>query len=147
MRRNLLRVDAVFLGLAGVFGLVSDLLSYLSGAGPFGTTFYENSTVIGVVEAHSLAVLTAGTLWYFAQNREGTFGNWIGLLAHLVLGVCNIIWFDVFTRVQADAQGLIVTVLHFVFVTLNAVLIIKGGKGRAGSVASTLPVARDHPVL
>ncbi len=134
MRRTILRGDAVFLGLAGLFGLASDLLSYLSGAGPFGTTFYENPTVIGVVEAHSLAVLTAGTLWYFAQKHEGTFGSWIGLFAHLVLGVSNMIWFDVFTRVQAETQGLVVTIVHFVFVTLNAFLIVKSGKGRAGAI-------------
>lgn len=63
VRKTTLRVDAVFLMLAGVFGLVADILSYRSGAGPFGTTFFRNPTVIGVVEAHALAVLTAATLW------------------------------------------------------------------------------------
>ena len=52
MRRIVLRVDAVFLTVAGVFGLVSDLQSYVSGTGPFGQTFFQNPTVIGVVEAH-----------------------------------------------------------------------------------------------
>ena len=63
MRRVVLRDDGVFLAMAGVFGLVSDLQSYVAGTGPFGQTFFQNSTVIGVVEAHGLAVLTAGTLW------------------------------------------------------------------------------------
>lgn len=71
MRRIVLRVDAVFLAVAGVFGLVSDLLSYASGSGPFGHTFYQNPTVIGVVEAHGLAVLTAGTLWFLASHHTG----------------------------------------------------------------------------
>jgi len=31
---TILRVDAIFLGLAGLFGVVSDLLSYNSGSGP-----------------------------------------------------------------------------------------------------------------
>jgi hypothetical protein len=39
-----LRVDAAFLTVAGVFGLVSDLQSYVSGSGPFGQTFYQNLT-------------------------------------------------------------------------------------------------------
>ena len=39
MRRVVLRVDAMFLAAAGVFGLVSDLQSYVSGTGPFGQTF------------------------------------------------------------------------------------------------------------
>ena len=130
LRRTTLRVDAIFLTLAGLFGLVGDILSYVSGAGPFGTTFYENPTVIGVVEAHALAVLTAATLWHFSQKHAGTFGNWVGLSAHLILGGSNIIWFDVFSRLQADAQGVAVTVVHFVFVTLNAFLVMSGGTRR-----------------
>ena len=130
LRRTTLRVDAVFLILAGVFGLVGDVLSYVSGAGPFGATFYENPTVIGVVEAHSLAVLTAVTLWHSSQRNAGTFGNWVGLTAHLVLGGSNIIWFDVFRNVQAEAQGVAVTVVHFVFVALNAFLALSGGNSR-----------------
>jgi hypothetical protein len=73
MRRIVLRVDAAFLTVAGVFGLVSDLQSYASGSGPFGQTFYQNPTVIGVVEAHGLAVLTAGTLWFLATHHMGRF--------------------------------------------------------------------------
>jgi tryptophan-rich sensory protein len=133
VRRTTLRVDAVFLTLAGVFGLVGDILSYRSGIGPFGTTFYQNPTVIGVVEAHSLAVLTAVTLWYCSQQRTGTFGHWVGLSAHLVLGGSNIIWFEVFSRVQAESQGVAVTVVHFLFVALNAFLILRGGENRLAS--------------
>ena len=128
MRRTILRADAVFLALAGVFGLVSDLLSHLSGTGPFGTTFYENPIVIGVVEAHALAVLTAVTLWYLSQKQAGTFGNWVGVCAHLILGGSNIIWFEVFGRVQAETQGVAVTLVHLAFATLNALLIVRGDK-------------------
>ena len=128
-----MRVDAVFLILAGMFGLVGDVLSYRSGTGPFGTTFFQNPTVIGVVEAHALAVLTAVTLWYCSQQHAGRFGHWVGLSAHLVLGGSNIIWFEVFSRVQAEAQGVAVTVVHFLFVALNAFLIIRGGEDRLAS--------------
>ena len=130
LRRTTLRVDSGFLLLAGVFGLVCDILSYRSGTGPFGTTFFQNPTVIGVVEAHALAVLTAVTLWYCSQQQAGRFGHWLGLSTHLVLGGSNIIWFEVFSRVQAEAQGVAVTVVHFLFVTLNALLIIKDGQNR-----------------
>ena len=75
MPKIVLRADAVFLTVAGVFGLVSDLQSYVSGSGPFGQTFYQNPTVIGVVEAHGLAVLTAGTLWFLATHHTGRFGH------------------------------------------------------------------------
>jgi hypothetical protein len=44
MRRLVLRIDALFLTVAGVFGLVSDLQSYASARGPFGQTFYQSPT-------------------------------------------------------------------------------------------------------
>ena len=115
--------------MAGVFGLVSDLQSYASGSGPFGQTFYQNPTVIGVVEAHGLAVLTAGTLWFLATHHTGRFGHWVALIAHAVMGGSNIVWFDVFTRVQAETQGVAVTVVHFAFVAVNAFFIIIRARG------------------
>ena len=134
MRQTILRVDAVFLAVAGLFGLVSDLLSYVSGAGPFGRTFYESPTVIGVVEAHALAMLTAGTLWHLAQPRGSHAGHWVGFFAHAIMGVSNVIWFDVFTRVQAETQGVAVTVVHFVFVAVHAFLVARG-RDRSSAVA------------
>ena len=89
--------------------------------------------MIGVVEAHALAVLTAVTLAYCSQRRTGAFGHSVGLSAHLVLGGSNIIWFEVFSRVQAEAQGVAVTVVHFLFVALNAFLIVRGGEDRPAS--------------
>ena len=128
MRRIVLRVDAVFLTVAGVFGLVSDLQSYVSGSGPFGQTFYQNPTVIGVVEAHGLAVLTAGTLWFLATHHTGRFGHWVAVVAHAVMGGSNIVWFEVFTRVQAETQGIAVTVVHFAFVAVNAYFIVSSAR-------------------
>ena len=124
MRRTVLRVDAAFLSVAGLFGLVSDVQSYVSGGGPFGRTFYQNPTVIGVVEAHGLAVLTAATLWFLATHHPGRFGHWVAVVAHAVMGGSNIVWFEVFTRVQAETQGIAVTVVHFAFVAVNAYFIL-----------------------
>ncbi len=124
MRRLVLRIDALFLTVAGVFGLISDLQSYASGSGPFGQTFYQNPTVIGVVEAHGLAILTAGTLWFLATHHTGRFGHWVAVVAHAVMGGSNIVWFEVFTRVQAETQGIAVTVVHFAFVVVNALFVL-----------------------
>ena len=134
MRRTILRLDATFLVLAGLFGLASDLLSYTFSAGPFGATFYENPTVIGVVEAHALAVLTGCALWFLAQKDIGTFGNWMGGIAHLIFGVSNLIWFEVFTRVQSEVRGVAITAVHFAFFALNAAVIVRGGKRRTGTI-------------
>ena len=125
MRRIVLRVDAVFLTVAGVFGLVSDLRSYGSGTGPFGQTFFQNPTVIGVVEAHGLAVLTAGTLWFLATHDTKRFGRWVAVIAHAIMAVSNIVWFDVFRRVQAETQGVAVTVAHLGFIGVNAFFITR----------------------
>ena len=118
-----LRGDALFLAVAGVFGLVSDLRSYGTGSGSFGRTFYQNPTVIGVVEAHSLAVLIAVSVWFLAHTPR--FGHWVALVAHTIMGTSNIIWFDVFRNVNAETQGVAVTVVHFVFVILNAFFAIR----------------------
>ena len=79
--------------------------------------------MIGVVEAHGLAILTAGTLWFLASHHTGRFGHWVAIVAHTVMGGSNIVWFDVFSRVQAETQGIAVTVVHFAFVAVNAFLI------------------------
>jgi len=84
--------------------------------------------VIGVVEAHGLAVLTAGTLWFFATHHPGRLGHAVALIAHAIMGGSNIVWFDVFTRVQAETKGVAVTVVHFAFVAVNAILIIIGSR-------------------
>jgi hypothetical protein len=83
----------------------------------------------GVVEAHGLAVLTAGTLWFLATHHTGRVGHAVALVAHAIMGGSNIVWFDVFTRVQAEAQGVAVTVVHCAFVAVNAFLIIIGPRG------------------
>lgn len=119
IRKQILRGDAVFLTLAGLFGLTGDLLSHVAGAGPFGLTFYRNPIVIGVVEAHALAIVIAGTLWYQARAGADNHGHWAGIAAHAVMGVSNIIWFEVFSRVQAETQGIAVTIVHFVFIALH----------------------------
>lgn len=39
------------------------------------------------------------------------------------MGVSNVIWFDVFTQVQAETQGIAVTVVHGAIVSVNACFI------------------------
>lgn len=50
------------------------------------------------------------------------------------MGVSNIIWFDVFSRVQAEAQGVAVTVVHFAFIGANALLIATRRQGRSPAI-------------
>lgn len=123
MKKLILRIDAVFIGLAGVFGVASDLLSYFAGKGAFGRIFYKNPFVIAGVEAHLLAVMAAGFIWHLSKSRHGSSGSSMGIIVHLICGISNIIWFDVFSTVNAFAQGIAVTILHFLFTGLNTALI------------------------
>lgn len=125
MKKLVLRFDSIFLGLAGIFGIAADLLSHFSGSGPFGMHFYKNPIVITGVEAHAFAVMTAGLLWYFSTVKNWAAGNWFGIIAHLICGVSNILWFDIFRSVNAATQGVIDTTVHFIFVILNAIVIFK----------------------
>ena len=80
--------------------------------------------MIGVVEAHALAVLTAVVLWFLVTHHTGRFGHVVALIAHAIMGGSNIVWFDVFRRVQAESQGMAVTVVHLAFVAINASFIV-----------------------
>ena len=80
-----------------------------------------------MVEAHGLAVLTAGTLWFLATHHARRFGHLVAVIAHAVMGVSNIVWFDVFRHVQAETQGVAVTVVHFAFIGVNAFFITRAG--------------------
>jgi tryptophan-rich sensory protein len=136
MRKIVLRTDAVFLWIAGLFGLVADVLSYYFGSGPFREVFLANSTVIGVVEAHALAMLIAAVLWHVSNNHRTNVGGWMGLSAHAIMGVSNLVWFDLFVRVESEVQGFAVTFLHFMFVALHAFVIATRPIQRGESIAS-----------
>lgn len=116
--RRLLQWDCAFLLIAGVAGLAMDLASHVGGLGPFGETFLGNPLVIGVIEAHGLAVLAAiGVMTAPASVRVSRH---IQLAAiHLLLGGSNIFFFDVFRLTGGETQGIVVTVVHFAFVAAN----------------------------
>jgi len=135
LRKLILRLDAAFLSLAGILGVLTALMSYTSGSGPFRDTFQGNPTVAGAVETHALAILVAALLWYFSQQRRMTPGNWIGLFAHLVMGGGNILWFGLFMRVQAETLGIAVTALHLLFAALHLGLLVRREGRRAESLS------------
>lgn len=123
----LLRLDAVFLIVSGTFGLIADLASYLAGAGPFGDVLRANPLVIGVVEAHGLAVLTGIAAWGVSALAPR---YWHGHLAvtHLLLGGANVAFFQVFENVGARNGGIAVTAVHFAFVIAQAGAAIAGSR-------------------
>lgn len=128
MKKILLRIDGSFLIIAGLVAAITDFLSYWKGTGPWGELFYQNPHVIGVFEGHCFALLTGCLLWYFSRNKPFGIGNITGIAAHLICGLSNIYWFDVFETVNRQTQGFAVTVVHFIFVAVHLYILIKTSK-------------------
>ncbi|MBK8464212.1 MAG: hypothetical protein IPL32_00135 [Chloracidobacterium sp.] len=126
MNKIILRADAVFVGLAGSFGVASDLTSYLAGKGVFGNIFHQNPLVISSVEAHMLGITTAVLFWYFSSKLATTAGNQLAIAFHLICGISNVVWFDIFYLTNMPTQGFVVTILHFFFVALNGLVVFSG---------------------
>ena len=127
-RALLLRLDALFLLVSGCFGLAADLASYLAGTGPFGAAFRGDPTVIGVVEAHGLAVLTAIAVWAVGTKDSGRYWHWHLAATHALLGGANIAFFEVFEQVGARAGGIAVTAVHFLFVIAQLTAAMRTGR-------------------
>jgi hypothetical protein len=113
--RRLLFVDALFLVVMGVFGIASDLASYIAGLGTFRSTFLNDPRVIGVIEAHGLALLTGIAGFAHASSSHTRYWHLHFAATHLLLGGSNIAFFSVFTVVEATIMGIAVTAIHFMF--------------------------------
>jgi hypothetical protein len=116
-RRTILRADALFLGLASVFGMVADLMGAFAGKGPQAPILgAAPHSAIGFVEAHGLAFLFAVLLWRAAPLRSWHF---TGAAIHLLLGACNLVFWQIFPASNMLAGGYITTSLHAIFVVLQ----------------------------
>lgn len=135
-KRTLLLVDAVFLIIMGVFGFVSDLASYVAGSGSFQGVFMNDPRVIGVVEAHGLAILTGVAGFAHLSSSGRSYWHLHFATTHLLFGGANIAFFGVFSMVQAVLMGTVVTVIHFAFAGAQ-VIAFRGysGEGFPGQAA------------
>jgi hypothetical protein len=130
--------DAVFLIIMGVFGLASDLASYVAGSGSFQSIFQNDPRVIGVVEAHGLAVLTGIAGFAHASSNRTRYWHLHFAATHLLLGGANIAFFGVFSMVQAALMGAVITAIHFGFVVAQIVA-YRDASGRAPSGQAAPP--------
>jgi hypothetical protein len=112
-RRVILRANDVYLGLGALGGLTFLDLPGVLGAGP-GARILSNAphAAIGFVEAHGLALILSVLLWRAAAVRPWhVTGAAIGLL----LGTCNLVFWQIFVIGDALATGYVTTGLHWVF--------------------------------
>jgi hypothetical protein len=136
-RALILRADAALLALFGLLGLAMDLLGYFAGVGAWRTVFLNNPLAVGAVEAHGLAILLAVLLLRHARAQATGAWHWTAVAAHLLLGMCNLAFWQVFVNVGLTPLGVVATAYHFAFVAANAAaLFLSGPKSKT---ASALP--------
>jgi hypothetical protein len=117
-RQLLLRANALFLIVAALGGLRSDLMGAWLGRGPvapiLGTAPHA---AIGFVEAHGLAVILGVLLWRALPQR-----SWHVTAAciHLLLGTSNLVFWQAFVAGDMLAVGHVTTLLHALFLVLQA---------------------------
>lgn len=119
-RSLVLRAQAFFIGAAGLAGMVFDFRGAFFGLGPQGRVLVQAPhAAIGFVEAHGLAVILAVILWRATPSRSL---NWVGLSIGLLLGSCNLIFWQLFVATDALAMGYLTTIFHWLFAVLHFVL-------------------------
>jgi hypothetical protein len=119
-RSLVLRAHAVFIGAAGLAGMVFDFRGAFLGLGPQGRVLAQAPhAAIGFVEAHGLAFILAVILWRAQPSRSL---NGVGLATGLLLGGSNLIFWQLFVATGALATGYLTTSLHILFAVLHVVL-------------------------
>ncbi|MEM8533927.1 MAG: hypothetical protein AAGF95_23990 [Chloroflexota bacterium] len=119
MRTLILRTDAIPLVLFGLSGITLDLLGYFAGIGVWSEVLFNNPLAIGAVEAHGLAITIAVLLLRHATAEDTRVWHVTAVAVHLLLGICNLVFCQVFINVGIVPVGIVATTYHFVFVIAN----------------------------
>lgn len=122
--RLVLRLDALFLLLAGGAQLALELAGYFFRLGPYAAIFGGSPYTIGFFEAHGLAVLIALAL--LADLPRGD-AAWHGrmLCVHLLLGGANLLFWPGFAAFGIVPEGIAATALHLIFAGSNGYCLSK----------------------
>jgi hypothetical protein len=113
-RRLVLRANALYVGAAGLAGLIFDVRGVLLGVGPQGRLLAgAPHAAIGFVEAHGLAVILAVMMW-----RSSSVRSWhlAAAAMEVLLGTANLAFWEMFVATDALAVGYVTTALHWSFV-------------------------------
>ena len=120
VRRLLLRINGAFLVVAALGGwLQMDFPAGFAGSGPHGPLIaHERALAIGFVEAHGLALILGVVLW-----RAPALRAWhlTGAAIHLLLGVSNVVFWQLFIATGTLPMGWVTTVAHALFFALQLV--------------------------
>lgn len=132
-RRLLLRANAVFLIVAAVGAWVTaDFPASFSGSGPIGSLIsHQPALGIGFIEAHGLGIILGVLLWRAAST---TSWHLTGTAIHLLLGTCNIIFWQLFVATDTLPMGWITTVMHGLLFVLQSFAAWSAARDAAGNV-------------
>jgi hypothetical protein len=137
VRRLILRANALYIGLAGLAGLLFDIRGVLYGLGPQGRLLAQAPHAgIGFVEAHGLAVILAVLLWRAAPARSW---HLTAVAMEVLLGMSNLAFWDMFVATDALTVGYVTTGLHWIFVVLQAAAAMTASAAVAPSVGGGQP--------
>ena len=116
-RRLILRANAIFLILFGGSGFILDLKAHFTGTGAQAVlTSTAPHTMVGFVEAHGLAVIIGVLLWRAQPSRAW---HLTGAAVHVLLGSCNLIFWQIFVAANILPLGYVSTGFHWLFVLLH----------------------------
>jgi hypothetical protein len=158
LRSLIVRLDGLFLVLAGSAALLTETVAHFFSLGPQRAVFGNQSwATIGFFEAHGLAIII-GVILVRLANSPGVSGNTLGAIVHLLLGGANILFWTA-TVIPTHQEAIIapITAVHLLFVVIQASYAVNwSARGRserlveavgAGQPAmSTLPRTRTEPV-
>jgi hypothetical protein len=121
VRATVLRLDGLFLILAGGMGLLTETIAHFFSVGPQQAVFGNQSwATIGFFEAHGLAIIIGVIVIRLAQS-PGVSGNALAAIVHLLLGGANTLFWTA-TVVPWHQEALIapITAVHLLFVLVQA---------------------------
>ncbi len=133
MRRLILRANALYIGMAGLAGLLFDIRGVLYGLGPQGRLLASAPhAAIGFVEAHGLALILTVVLW-----RAAPLAAWhlTAVAMEVLLGTANLAFWEMFVATDALTVGYASTSLHWIFVALQLCSAIVAVGDRSPSLA------------
>ncbi|WP_156624858.1 hypothetical protein [Mycobacterium sp. 852002-30065_SCH5024008] len=122
VRQRVLRMNAVFLGGFGILGLLLlDVPAACCAVGAGASTIRNAPySVIGLVEAHGLAIVIAALFLHASRAIPG--GSWhaAATFVHTLLGTANVMFWGIFVTGDVVWLGWLVTPLHFAFALAEA---------------------------
>lgn len=130
---RLLLVNGLVLGAVAALQVNLDVFGYFLGFGPTGPALHGNLDAIGYTEAHGLAAILS---LLFVLRRHDGWAGWHAAAAgtHLLLGVCNVVFWPIFSTWGLVPMGIGATAMHSIFFVLQAWAFVRARSPRTATV-------------